>query len=105
MRRPGRGDYYAWGFEKNGRPLRARTEGKLVFNTVSLVVEAAAAGFGLAFLPEHLVHAELRSGRLTRVLDEWCPPFPGYHLYSPSRRQQSPAFALVVEALRWKGPG
>lgn len=105
VRRPGRGDFYAWEFEKDGRPLRARTEGKLVFNSASLVVEAAAAGHGLAFLPEHLIDVELRSGRLTRVLEEWCPPFPGYHLYYPSRRQQSPAFALVIEALRWKGSG
>ena len=103
IRRPGRGDFYAWEFERNGRPLKARTEGKLVFNSVPLVVQAVAAGFGLAMLPEHLIAEELRSGRLIRVLEEWCPPFPGYHLYYPSRRQQSPAFALVVEALRGKG--
>ncbi len=97
------GDLYAWEFEKDGRELKVRVTGPLVFNTPALVVQAALAGFGLAFIPEDHVARELADGRLTRVLEDWCPPFSGYHLYFPSRRQQSPAFAVVVEALRWRG--
>jgi DNA-binding transcriptional LysR family regulator len=96
-----RGDLYAWEFEKDGRELRVRVEGQIVFNRPSLVVEAALAGFGLAFVPDDHVAEELASGRLVRVLEDWCPPFSGYHLYYPSRRQQSPAFAVVIDALRW----
>ena len=98
-----RGDLYAWEFEKDGRELRVRVEGQFVFNRPALVVDAAVAGFGLAFVLEDHVAAEIADGRLIRVLDDWCPPFSGYHLYYPSRRQQSPAFALVVEALRYRG--
>jgi len=98
-----RGDLYAWEFEKDGRELRVRVEGQFVFNRPALVVNAAVAGFGLAFVLEDHVAAEIADGRLIRVLDDWCPPFSGYHLYYPSRRQQSPAFALVVEALRYRG--
>jgi DNA-binding transcriptional LysR family regulator len=98
-----RGDLYAWEFEKDGRELRVRVEGQLVFNKASLVVEAAVAGFGLALVPDDHVTDALADGRLVRVLEDWCPPFAGYHLYYPSRRQQSPAFALVVDALRWRG--
>lgn len=97
-----RGDLYAWEFEKGGRELRVRVEGQLVFNRPALVVGAALAGFGVAFLPEDHAAEPLASGRLVRVLEDWCPPFPGYHLYYPSRRQSSAAFALVVEALRYK---
>ena len=96
-----RGDLYAWEFEKDGRELKVRVEGQLAFNRPSLVVQAAAAGFGLAFVPDDQVAEELASGRLVRVLHDWCPPFAGYHLYYPSRRQQSPAFAVLVDALRW----
>jgi DNA-binding transcriptional LysR family regulator len=102
MRLPTRGGLYAWEFEKNGRQLSVRVDGQLVFNELSLVVDAAIAGFGLAFLFEDMVDAHVRAGRLVRVLDDWTPPFPGYHLYYPSRRQQSPAFALLVEALRYR---
>jgi DNA-binding transcriptional LysR family regulator len=77
-----------------------RVEGQLTFNTTSLIVQAAIEGFGLAYIPEDEVRAPLADGRLVRLLQDWCPPFPGYHLYYPSRRQLSPAFALVVEALR-----
>jgi DNA-binding transcriptional LysR family regulator len=97
-----RGDLYAWEFGQDGRELRVRVEGQLVFNRPALVIAAAVAGFGLAFVPEDHAAADLGAGRLVRVLDDWCPPFPGYHLYYPSRRQQSPAFALLVEALRWR---
>src|SRR5260370_989669 len=78
---------YAWEFEKHGRELKVRAEGQLVFNNMALRLNAALAGFGLAYLPEDQVRTHLADGRLTRVLDDWCPPFSGYHLYSPSRRQ------------------
>ena len=100
LRLPTLGNLYIWEFEKDGRPLNVRVEGQLVFNHVPLIVQAARAGFGLAHLPEDIVAAELADGRLVRVLEDWCPPFPGYHLYYPSRRQPSPAFTLLVEALR-----
>ena len=94
--------FYAWEFEKRGRELKVRVEGQLVFNNIALRTEAALAGFGLAYLPEDQVRPHLAAGRLIRVLEDWCPPFAGYHLYYPSRRQNSPAFALLVEALRYK---
>lgn len=96
------GGIYPWEFEKDGRALNVRVEGQLVFNDANLVLEAALAGFGLALLLENHVERELADGRLERVLADWCPPFAGYHLYYPSRRQQSPAFALVVDALRYR---
>lgn len=83
--------------------MRVRVEGRLVFNAASLVVDAAVAGFGLACVPEDYVAARTAKGTLVRVLEDWCPPFSGYHLYYPSRRQQSPAFPLLVEALRYRG--
>jgi DNA-binding transcriptional LysR family regulator len=97
-----RGDLYAWEFAKDGRELKVRVEGQLVFNRPSLIVEASTAGMGIGFLPEDHVVAHLADGRLRRVLEDWCPPFSGYHLYYPSRRQASPAFALVVDALRYR---
>lgn len=96
------GGLYAWEFEKDGRELRVRVEGQLVFNDVPLIVRAARAGFGLACVPEDHVLPEITAGRLVRALEDWCPPFSGYHLYYPSRRQLAPAFALVVEALRYR---
>jgi DNA-binding transcriptional LysR family regulator len=80
-----------------------RVEGQLVFNNISLRLNAALAGFGLAYLPEDQVQTHLADGRLIRVLADWCPPFSGYHLYYPSRRQSSAAFALLVDALRYRG--
>jgi DNA-binding transcriptional LysR family regulator len=94
---------YAWEFEKNGRDLRVRVDGQLAFSTTTLIVEAAVAGFGLAVLPEQQVQKYLDSQMLVRVLADWCPPFTGYHLYYPSRRQPTPAFALLVDALRYRG--
>src|SRR5260221_5231513 len=102
LRLPTRGGLYAWEFEKGGRELKVRVEGQLVLNTVSMIFQAAKAGMGLAYLPQDLVQADIADGRLVRVLGDWCPPFSGYHLYYPSRRQQSPAFALLVEALRYR---
>jgi DNA-binding transcriptional LysR family regulator len=102
LRLPTLGGLYAWEFEKNKRELKVRVEGQLIFNDIALVLMAAIEGFGLAHLPEDHVQAQVANGRLVRVLEDWCPPFPGYHLYFPSRRQQSPAFALLVEALRYR---
>ena len=97
------GGLYAWEFGQDGRELNVRVDGRLVFNSVRLLLQAAAAGFGLACVPDDHAALDLASGRLVRVLDDWCPPFSGYHLYYPSRRQQSAAFALLVEALRYRG--
>ncbi|NEJ74085.1 LysR family transcriptional regulator [Rhizobium phaseoli] len=103
LRLPTYGSVYAWEFEKDGHELRVRVEGQLVFNNIALRLNAVLAGLGLAYLPEDAVQAHLADGRLVRVLEDWCPPFPGYHLYYPSRRHASPAFALVVDALRYRG--
>jgi DNA-binding transcriptional LysR family regulator len=102
LRLPTHGGVYAWEFEKIGRQMNVRVDGQLVFGTAGLMLTAARAGFGLAYLPEEQVHDELASGRLIRVLADWCPPFSGYHLYYPSRRQPTQAFALLVEALRYR---
>jgi DNA-binding transcriptional LysR family regulator len=103
LRLPTHGGLYAWEFGKEGRELRVRAEGQLVFNGTAPMLDAALAGFGLAYLPEDDVQAYLAEGRLIRVLADWCPPYPGYHLYYPSRRQPTSAFALLVNALRYKG--
>jgi len=101
LRLPAHG-LYAWEFERNGRELRVRVDGQLAFSTTALILKAAVAGFGLAYLPEQQVQKELDSGALVRVLANWCPPFTGYHLYYPSRRQNTPAFAVLVDALRYR---
>jgi DNA-binding transcriptional LysR family regulator len=103
IRLPTYGSIYAWEFEKRGRSLKVRVEGQLVFNNIALRVNAALAGLGLAYLSEDQVREHVAEGRLVRVLGDWCPPFSGYHLYYPSRRQAAPAFALLVEALRYRG--
>lgn len=103
LRLPTHGGLYAWEFEQQGQELRVRVDGQLVFNSVALLLKAALAGLGLAYLPEEEVREYLESGRLVRVLDDWCEPFSGYHLYYPSRRQPTPAFTLLVDALRYRG--
>jgi DNA-binding transcriptional LysR family regulator len=103
LRLPSHGGVYAWEFEKDARELKVRVEGQLVFNTTIQMLNAALAGLGLAYVPEGLVMVHLARGRLKRVLEDWCPPYSGYHLYYPSRRQLSAAFALVVDALRHRG--
>jgi DNA-binding transcriptional LysR family regulator len=103
LRLPTHGGLYAWEFEKSGHELRVRVEGQIVLNASGPMLDAALAGFGLAYLPEDGVRPYLDDGRLIRVLADWCPPFPGYHLYYPSRRQPTPAFALLVDALRYRG--
>ena len=105
LRLPTLGGLYAWEFEEDGREFRVRVDGQLVFNDAPFVREAALAGLGLACLPDDHVAADIEQGRLVRVLEAWCPPFPGYHLYYPSRRQHSPAFALLLEALRYRAGG
>jgi DNA-binding transcriptional LysR family regulator len=102
LRLPTHGGLYAWEFAKAGRELRVRVEGQLVFNGTGPMLDAALSGFGLAYVPEDTVQAHLANGRLIRVLADWCPPYSGYHLYYPSRRQPTPAFALFVNALRYR---
>lgn len=94
------GGLYAWEFEKNGRPLNVRVSGQVICNGSAAIVSAAMLGLGIAYVPEDMVRTHIAEKRLVRALGDWCPPFPGYHLYYPSRRQVSPAFALLVEALR-----
>ena len=103
LRLPTHGGLYAWEFEKGGRELKVRVEGQLVFNGTTQMLNAALAGFGLAYVPEDLAQPYVAKGRLKRVLEDWCPPFSGYHLYYPSRRQSSAAFTLLVDALRHRG--
>jgi DNA-binding transcriptional LysR family regulator len=102
MRLPTYGSIYVWEFEKDGHELRVRVEGRLVFNNIALRVNAALEGLGLAYLPEDVVRPHIAGGRLIRVLDDWCLPFSGYHLYYPSRKQPSAAFTLLVNALRYR---
>jgi DNA-binding transcriptional LysR family regulator len=103
IRLPTLGGLYPWEFRKNGRELNVRVDGRLVFNEMPMVLRAAIEGFGLACVLEEQAAHLIAEGRLVRVLADWCPPFSGYHLYYPSRRQHSPAFAVLVEALRYRG--
>lgn len=102
LRLPTHGGLYAWEFEKDGREVKVRVEGQLVLNGTGPMLDAALAGFGLAYVPEDSVQGYLADGQLVRTLADWCPSYPGYHLYYPSRRQLAPAFALLVEALRYR---
>jgi DNA-binding transcriptional LysR family regulator len=102
LRLPTYDSVYAWEFEKGGREMRVHVEGQLTFNNLLLRIEAALGGAGLAYLPEDQVRGHIGEGRLIRVLTDWCPPYAGYHLYYPSRRHSSAAFAAVVEALRYR---
>ncbi len=103
LRLPVHGGLYAWEFEKGGRELRARVEGQLVLNATGPMLSAALAGLGLAYVPEDMARPHIAEGHLKRVLEDWCEPYAGYHLYYPSRRKSSQAFALLVEALRYRG--
>lgn len=102
LRMPTHGGLYAWEFEKGRRELKVRVDGQLVFNTIRQRLDATLAGLGLAYMVEDVAQPYVARGSLVRVLEDWCPPFSGYHLYYPSRRQASPAFALLVEALRYR---
>lgn len=103
LARVSRGDLFPWEFERRGREVAVRVGGQLAFTSLRLIRNAALAGLGLAYLPEQEVLADVADGRLVRVLELWCEPFPSYHLYYPSRRQPTAAFTLLVEALRHRG--
>jgi DNA-binding transcriptional LysR family regulator len=103
LRLPTHGSLYAWEFEKGGRELRVRVEGQITCNGTAQMLNAALGGTGLAYVPEGMAEPHVAKGRLKRVLEDWCLPFSGYHLFYPSRRQSSAAFSLVVEALRYRG--
>lgn len=102
VRLPTYGGLFPWEFEKDGREIKVRVEGQLVFNNIGLRLDSALAGLGLAYMPEDHTRDHVAAGRLIPVLEDWCAPFPGYHLYYPSRRHSSPAFAVLVEALRYR---
>ena len=103
LRMPTHGGLVMWEFEKNGQALKVRIEGQLVFNNIAMRLESVLQGLGLAYMPEDVVRPYIEQGRLIRVLEDWCEPYSGYHLYYPSRRQSSPAFTLLREALRYPG--
>lgn len=100
LRLPTSGGQYSWEFERDGRALNVRVTGQFICDDVSLIVESAATGLGLCCLPEDHIADRVSSGQLIRVLEDWCPPFTGYHLYYPSRRQLSLPFRLLVNSLR-----
>ena len=104
LRQTTMGNLYAWEFARDGRELRVRVDGQLTFNSTLPMVEAALSGYGIAYIPENIVSSLVASRRLTILLDEWSPRFAGYHLYYPSRRQISPAFSVIVDALRSREP-
>ena len=103
LRLPNEDELLTWEFERDGQALNARVNGQWVFSNSAPMLKAALAGFGLAYLPEDMVLESIADGRLIRVLEDWCQPFTGYHLYYPSRRQSSRALTLVIEALRHRG--
>ena len=103
MRHETMGGLYVWEFEKDGKALRVRVDGQLTFNNSYAMIDAAVSGFGIAYVPEDIVESRLRSGQLELALDDWSPLFDGYFLYYPSRRQNLPAFQIIVDALRYRG--
>lgn len=102
LRMSSSGGLYAWEFERDGQAVNVRVEGQVILNSGHLILRAALAGHGIAFLMDDYVKEAVESGELRYILEDWCPPFDGYHLYYPSRRQPTPAFSLLVEALRYK---
>ncbi|SCW47583.1 DNA-binding transcriptional regulator, LysR family [Rhizobium mongolense subsp. loessense] len=102
LRLPTLGGLYAWEFEKDTRPLNVRVDGQFICNDVPMIIDAALSGIGLTCLPDDHLGPLVKEGKLVSVLEDWCPPFPGYHLYYPNRRLASPAFALLVDALRYR---
>ncbi|EGO3662871.1 LysR family transcriptional regulator, partial [Escherichia coli] len=101
MRLPTAGGLYHWEFEREGKPLRVKVDGQLTCSPLPERIDAALSGFGIACVPEDMVQEYIESGKLIQVLQEWCPTFPGYYLYYPSRKQHPPAFALLIDALRY----
>jgi DNA-binding transcriptional LysR family regulator len=102
-RLPTYGGIFSWESEKKGEELKVRVEGQLTFNHLAMRLDAARRGLGLAYIPADFVQSDIKNGRLVRVLSDWCPPFPGYHLYYPSRRQTSSAFTVMRDVLRYPG--
>jgi DNA-binding transcriptional LysR family regulator len=102
IRLPTYGGLFPWDLEQHGREVNVRVEGQLIFNNIGLRLASALQGLGLAYMPEDQALPYVVDGRLIRVLEDWCPSFPGYHLYYPSRRHSSPAFSLLVDALRFQ---
>ena len=103
LRLPTHDGFYAWPYGKDGRELNKRVRGRAAFNSMDMMMEAALSGFGLAMVPDDVAREDVEAGRLVQVLTDWTPRRAGYHLYYPSRRQHAPAFALVLEALRYRG--
>jgi DNA-binding transcriptional LysR family regulator len=103
IRLPTYGGLFTWEFGKDSRELKVRVDGQIIVNNIALRLASARDGLGVAYMPEDQALPEIRARRLVRVLDSWCPPYPGYHLYYPSRRQHTPAFTLLVDALRYRG--
>lgn len=103
LRLPTHGGNYVWEFEKDSQEIRVRVDGQMTFNGINQVLAAALDGYGLGFMPEDLARPHVEAGHLVRVLEDWCPLWTGYHLYYPSRRQSSSAFAVVLDALRHRG--
>jgi DNA-binding transcriptional LysR family regulator len=102
IRLPSAGGLYTWEFTKAGRDLNVRVDGQLIANNVNATLKAAMAGIGLAIIMEDQIAALVAEGRLVRVLEDWCAPFAGYHIYYPSRRQLSPAFRTILDALKYR---
>jgi DNA-binding transcriptional LysR family regulator len=102
IRLPTYGTIYGWEFEKNGHEIRVRVEGQMIFNNMAMRMDAVLNGLGLAYMPEDQVLPYIAAGRLCQVLDDWCQPFSGYHLYYPNRRHPTPAFSLFVDAVRYR---
>lgn len=100
LRLPSSGTINVWRFLRRGREARVQVEGPLTFNTIDLILDAALDGLGLAYLPSDQVEQFVSDGRLVKVLDAWAQPLPPYHLFYPNRRFASPAFRLLVDALR-----
>lgn len=103
LRHQAKGGNSVWDLERGGRVVNVRVEGQLVVNDIAVVRQACVEGLGLCYLPRDYMQAQIDTGQLVPVLKEWCPPFLGYHLYYPSRRQQSPALAAFVDAVRYRG--
>jgi DNA-binding transcriptional LysR family regulator len=102
LRLPTSGGLWSWPFAKKKRELKVRPQGQLAFNTIALAHDMAVAGLGLAYLPQDVVSQKLAAGKLIQVLADWSPPASGYHFYYPTRRQQTPAFKLLVDAVRFR---
>jgi Transcriptional regulator len=102
IRLPTHGGLLPWEFDKDGRSITVHVEGQLIFNTMSLALRAVLDGLGLGFCLDDMAAEAIADGRLIRVLEDWCEPFPGYHIYYPSRRLLSPALRLLIDALRFR---